>query len=146
MSLCNISITGNLTRDAEATTIGANNIPVTKLGVAVNVGFGDKKTVMFFNVSYFRKPTGINDYLKSGTKVSVSGEFMCREYKDNSGVMKQSLDINASFLGLEGGKDEGQSGNNQRAPAQSQQDPAQATTPVAQTQQQSASAEIDDDF
>lgn len=48
-----ITITGRLTRDPESNTYGEKT--VCRFAVAVDDGYGDKKTTDFFNVSVWGK-------------------------------------------------------------------------------------------
>jgi|TARA_R110000796_G_scaffold194958_1_gene311350 single-strand DNA-binding protein len=70
-----ITIAGRLTRDAEVKTFEKGSI--VSFSVAVDDGYGDKKTTIYFDCSYFR--TSVAQYLKKGTPICVSGEFKINE-------------------------------------------------------------------
>jgi len=130
-----ISVVGNLTDDAKEVTVG--NINAIKFSVADNVGYGDRKSTNFFNITYFRKAGNLLEYLKKGTQVHLSGEFTARPWKDKNGIDKISLDLKPDQLSLLGSKSSGSSTgkaaqpaatNNAQAPAQTDTAPAQTNT------------------
>ena len=102
-------------RDAEV-RYAASGTAILNVTVANNVGFGDKQQTLWLQVSLFGKLAegSLKDYLKKGQLIFTSGVLTQREYKANDGTMKTSLDLNANFINLVGGKRE-QSGT-QNAP------------------------------
>lgn len=75
-----ISIAGTLGRDAEhKTTQGGQEL--CSFSVAVNSGFGDRKTTTWFDVTSWGKgSSGLAGILRKGSKVAVSGELGTREH------------------------------------------------------------------
>lgn len=69
-----ITITGRLTRDPESNTYGEKT--VCRFAVAVDDGYGDKKTTDFFNVSVWGKMgEKVQRYQKKGSVVQVIGKM-----------------------------------------------------------------------
>lgn len=74
-----ITITGRVGKDAECRTVGNDN--VTSFNVAVDQGWGDKKTSNWFRVSVWgKKGTGAAPYILKGGTVTVVGELEIGEY------------------------------------------------------------------
>jgi single-strand DNA-binding protein len=90
-----ITIIGRLTKDGEVQQ--AERGEFVKFSVAVDDGYGDKKSTVFFDVAYFRAQ--IAPYLKKGTTVGVTGELKTREYNG-----KTYLSVRPSDVKLLGGK------------------------------------------
>ena len=109
----NIVIAGNITRDAVVRQGGQSN--VTGWSVAVDDGWGDKKTTIFFDCSWWgQRGEKVAPYLLKGGKVAVSGELSKREHEG-----KTYLTVNVSDVTLQGGKPQSQSGGtyDNQAPA-----------------------------
>lgn len=71
-------IVGRLTRDMEQKDLGESLL--TSFSVAVDDGFGDKKTTDFFNVSAWNGVgKGVAPYLTKGTLVLVEGKMKMRK-------------------------------------------------------------------
>ena len=104
------SFTGTVGRDAEvrATPSGQSVLNVT---VANNVGFGDRQQTLWVRVALWgRRAEGqLQNYLKKGQQVFVSGELTQREYQANDGTTRTSLELNANIVDLLGKRnDQGQ--------------------------------------
>ncbi len=104
-----VFLIGNLTRDPELTET-SGGVSVCRFSIAVNRNYsgsdGERKTD-FFNVTAWR---GLGEtvarYAKKGNKVAVSGSIELRNYEDNQGVKRTSVDIIAQdveFLSPRGG-------------------------------------------
>jgi single-strand DNA-binding protein len=124
------SFTGTVGRDAEV-RYTPSGLAVLSVTVANNIGFGDKQQTLWIRVALFGKRAegGLQNYLKKGQQVFVSGELAQNEYKANDGTMKTSLELNANIIDLIGKKSESsqpqqayQSSAAQSAPAQSGHD------------------------
>ena len=104
----NITISGNVTKDAELRTAGSSK--VCGFSVAVN-GFANKeKTVHYFDVSIWGK-RGENavQFATKGAKITVAGDLGTREHNG-----KTYLTINASdFTPMGGGQAQGGYGDDQ---------------------------------
>ena len=121
------SFTGTVGRDAEvrATPSGQSVLNVT---VANNVGFGDRQQTLWVRVALWgrRAEGSLQNYLKKGQQVFVSGELTQREYQANDGTTKTSLELNANIVDLVGKRnDQGQQ------PQQAYQQPAQSSNAPA---------------
>jgi len=114
-----ITFVGTVGRDAEVRFL-ASGSAVLSVTVANSVGFGDKQKTNWFRVTLFGKRAEgqLQNYLKKGQAVFVSGELSQNEYKANDGTTKTSLEINANILDLVGKKSD--SGGQQQAASQPQ--------------------------
>ena len=123
------SFTGTVGRDAEvrATPSGQTVLNVT---VANNVGFGDRQQTLWVRVALWGKRAEgqLQNYLKKGQQVFVSGELTQREYQANDGTTRTSLELNANVIDLVGKRND--QGMGQQAPQQNYQQAAPA--PAAQ--------------
>ncbi len=120
MNINRVIITGNLTRDPELNTL-QSGATVCDLRVAVNGRRKDQQSgdwvdkPNYFNVKVWG-PQGENaaKYLAKGRQVAIDGRLDWREWEDQSGNKRQTIDIIADsvqFLGSrEGGPSEGNSG------------------------------------
>ena len=121
------SFTGTVGRDAEvrATPSGQSVLNFT---VANNIGFGDRQQTLWVRVALWgrRAEGSLQNYLKKGQQVFVSGELTQREYQANDGTTKTSLELNANIVDLVGKRnDQGQQ------PQQGYQQPAQSSSAPA---------------
>jgi single-strand DNA-binding protein len=112
------SFTGTVGRDAEVRTIPSGQT-VLNVTVANNIGFGDKQTTLWIRVALWGKRAEgkLQDYLKKGQQVFVSGELSQREYQASDGTTKTSLELNANIVDLIGKKSEGGGVSAASAPA-----------------------------
>jgi single-strand DNA-binding protein len=117
------SFTGTLGRDAEV-RVTPSGQSVLNFTVANNIGFGDRQQTLWVRVALWGKRAegSLQNYLKKGQQVFVSGELTQREYQANDGTTKSSLELNANIVDLVGKRNE--SG---QQPAQNQSSPAQST-------------------
>ncbi|MCF6204126.1 MAG: single-stranded DNA-binding protein [Methylococcaceae bacterium] len=101
------SFTGTVGRDAEvrATPSGQSVLNFT---VANNIGFGDRQQTLWIRVALWGKRAegSLQNYLKKGQQVFISGELTQREYKANDGTIKTSLELNANIVDLVGKRNE----------------------------------------
>lgn len=94
----NIVVSGTIGKDAVLRRT-QNGDPITGFSVAVDDGWGDSKTTMWFDVSLFgKRGQNLEPHLKKGSKVSVSGELSRREHEG-----KTYLTIRADNITLMGG-------------------------------------------
>lgn len=118
------SFTGTVGRDAEvrATPNGQSVLNVT---VANNIGFGDRQQTLWIRVALWGKRAEgqLQNYLKKGQQVFVSGELTQREYQANDGSTKSSLELNANVIDLIGKRNE-QNASQPQQNYQPQQQPA----------------------
>ena len=89
-----VTILGKLGGDVELKDI--NGTALAKFSVAQNVGFGDKKSTNWFNVSIWGGQAKSNfvDYLKKGQMVQVVGELSTREYNGKTYMEVRSYSCN----------------------------------------------------
>jgi len=101
------SFTGTVGRDAEV-RYAPSGLAVLNVTVANNVGFGDKEKTLWIRVAVFGKRAEgqLQNYLKKGQQVFVSGELTQSEYRANDGTTKTSLELNANIIDLIGKKNE----------------------------------------
>jgi single-strand DNA-binding protein len=101
------SFTGTVGRDAEV-RYAPSGLAVLSFTVANNIGFGDKQQTLWVQVTLFGKRAEgqLQNYLKKGQQVFVSGELTQREYQAKDGTTKTSLDLNANIIDLIGKKNE----------------------------------------
>ena len=97
--MASICFTGALGRDAEFKT--TSNAMLLKFTVASNTGWKDKKVTTWFSCTLWGKQAeSLEQYLKKGTKVFVSGEFEAREYEKKDGSKGMSLDVRVDRIEL----------------------------------------------
>lgn len=105
------SFTGTVGRDAEV-RYTPSGMAVLSVNVANNVGFGDKQQTLWVRVALFGKRAEgqLQNYLKKGQQVFVSGELTQSEYRANDGSVKTSLELTANVIDLIGRKSESSAG------------------------------------
>lgn len=101
------SFTGTIGRDAEVRYLPSGQA-VLNVTVANNIGFGDKQQTLWIRVAVWGKRAEgqLQNYLKKGQQVFVSGELSQSEYRANDGSTKTSLELNANILDLVGKRGE----------------------------------------
>ncbi|MCX7107363.1 MAG: single-stranded DNA-binding protein [Methylococcales bacterium] len=139
------SFTGTVGRDAEV-RYAPSGVAILNVTVANNIGFGDKQQTLWVRVVLFGKRAEgqLQNYLKKGQQVFVSGELTQSEYKANDGTTKTSLELNATIIDLIGKRNE----SNQGQPQQSYQPSGmREQTPARQaTSNENFDAPYDDDI
>ena len=91
-----VFLIGNLTRDPEIRET-ASGVPMCRFTIAVNRNYknadGERQTD-FFNCTAWRVTAEtISRYTKKGNKVAVTGSVEIREYEDNQGARRTSVDV-----------------------------------------------------
>ena len=91
-----IILIGNLTRDPDLSET-PNGTSVCRFNIAVNRSYtsGDgERQADFFNVTAWRG-TGesIAKYCKKGSRVAVTGSVQIRNYEDNNGQKRTTVDV-----------------------------------------------------
>jgi len=95
---------GNIGRDAETKTVG--DTTVTNFSLAVNTGFGDKKSTLWIGCAMWgARGQKLEQYLTAGTKVAVSGDIDVRAYSAKDGSAKAEMTCNVQRVTLQGGGD-----------------------------------------
>jgi len=102
------TFTGRLARDCE-TRFTQGGMAICSFTVAVDYGYGDNKGTNWIRCSLFGKRAEgkLPQYLVKGTQVAISGELRVREYTDNDGNKRTSVDTSVNSLDLIGGRQEG---------------------------------------
>ena len=116
--MASISFVGSLGRDSEIKAL--SNGMVLKFTVATNTGWKDKKVTTWLNCALFGKQAEtLEQYLKKGTKVFITGEFEAREYAKKDGGKGLSLDVKVDRVELLSKREDNQqsSDNSEFAPA-----------------------------
>ena len=100
MSICTITLLGNLTKDAELRENDYGKF--LNFSIANNMGFGDNKTTTFFNCNYFSKGAeNFKQYLTKGTSLMITGEFTTNEYRaKDSGELRIGLNVKVQGIGF----------------------------------------------
>ena len=91
-----VFLIGNLTRDPDFRET-PSGVPMCRFTVAVNRNYknaeGERQTD-FFNCTAWRTTAeAISRYTKKGSKVAVTGSIEIREYEDNQGARRTSVDV-----------------------------------------------------
>lgn len=99
------SFVGTCGRDAEVRYLPSGQA-VLNVNVANNIGFGDKQQTLWIRVALFGKRAegNLQNYLKKGKQVFISGELSVSEYRGNDGTMKYSLELMANSIELVGNR------------------------------------------
>jgi single-strand DNA-binding protein len=112
------SFTGTIGRDAEVRYLPSGQA-VLNVTVANNIGFGDKQQTLWVRCALWGKRAEgqLQNYLKKGQQVFVSGELSQSEYRAQDGTTKTSLELNCNIIDLVGGKREQGAAQSDFAPA-----------------------------
>ena len=107
MSFATATILGNLGKDPVTRATGSDN--VTSFSVAVTrttkVGGEKREATTWWNVSVWGMRGQIaGKYLRKGSSVICSGTPVLREYDDQNGAKRHSLDLVNADWGFAGGK------------------------------------------
>lgn len=113
MSFNKIIIYGHLGRDPEL-RYTPQGVPVCTFSVATSErkkGQGDAEpteATTWFRVTAWRNlAETANKYLKKGSPVYLEGRLTAREWMDNEGVKRTTLEVTATELHLMGGRGDG---------------------------------------
>lgn len=97
-----VVIHGRLGRDPETRSIASGD-SVTKLNVAADRGYGDKKTTTWVSVDVWgRRGETVAKHLKKGSEVVVRGELYTREYEAKDGSKRTSIECRADEVSFAG--------------------------------------------
>ena len=128
---------GRIGRDAEVRST-QNGTSVAGFPLAVDVGFGDKKSTLWCDAAIWGKRAegGLPQYLVKGQQVAVSGEIGTREFQKRDGSAGFAVTLRVNEIDLVGG--DGQRQPQQQRQAPQQQNYQQAQAQYAQQQAQPA--------
>lgn len=94
------NFTGNVGRDSEL-RYTAKELPVLRFSVAVNSGYGDRKTTTWVRcVVIGQRAVALEKWIKKGTLVGVSGEASLREYTDKAETQRHVLEVRVNDVTL----------------------------------------------
>jgi single-strand DNA-binding protein len=97
------SASARVVADAEVRNAGQSQVCNVRL--AVNAGFGDRRSTLWINASIWRGADKLAPLLVKGRDVAVTGELSMREYTGRDGQKGQSLELNVDRLDLIGGRE-----------------------------------------
>ena len=118
-----INLIGRLGRDPDIRQVNDNI--VCALAVAVDCGFGDRKTTVWYDGSIWGKSGEVaQKVLRRGSQVAVCGEHEPREYQGKDGTTKTAQGVRALSWQAVGAAPQ-QQGQQRPAPAQQQRPAAQ---------------------
>lgn len=113
-----ITIAGRVGKDGEARRT-QNGDPVLGFPVAVDDGYGENKSTMWFDVSVFgKRGSALATHIKKGMALTVSGDLSRREHEG-----KTYLSVRANEVTLQGGGDKGESRPRETSVKQDRDDP-----------------------
>jgi single-strand DNA-binding protein len=124
-----VVMTGNLTRDPELRSTPGGT-PVCSLRIACNTRRRDPSGEWVDKPNYFdvtvwgAQGENCAQYLSKGRPVAIDGRLEWREWQDQSGNKRQSVDIIADSVQFLGSRDGGGEGNGQRMAAPQSDIPA----------------------
>ena len=98
----NITIYGNLGRDAELKDVKGSTVLEFSVAVTTKRKSGDS-TAWYRCQMWGPRGEKLASYLTKGTAVIVSGELVPREYKGKKDELRTSLDINVNQFSFAGG-------------------------------------------
>lgn len=103
----NITIAGNIGKNAEIRNAGQNK--VTGWTVAVDDGWGDNKTTIWFDCNFWgQRGEKVAPYIQKGGKITVTGELSKREHDGKTYLTVNVNDITLqSRSGEQSGGDQG---------------------------------------
>ncbi|SRR6266550_2607734 len=94
----NVSLIGRLGRDPETRHTGSGKA-VTNFSIAVDYGFGEKKTTSWIPVVAWEKTGELAaQYLVKGSQVAVAGRLQERSWQDKEGNKRTVLEVIASQI------------------------------------------------
>lgn len=95
---------GRLGRDAEVRHTSAGN-PVTTFAVAIEDGFGERKTTTWMDCAMFGdRGEKIASYIRKGDRIGVTGSIRLDTYTTRDGVEKSKVALRVQDVTLLGGK------------------------------------------
>jgi len=93
-----VSLIGRLGRDPEIRHTGAGKT-VANFSIAVDYGFGDKKTTSWIPIVVWEKTAElVQTYCKKGSQVAVEGRLQERSWQDKEGNKRTVLEVIANRL------------------------------------------------
>ncbi len=98
MDINKVIVIGNMVRDCDLRYL-QNGTAVANFTLAVNDGYGDKKTVDFLKVTAWKKTAeNVANYCGKGSKVAVEGKMKQQNWEDKEGNKREKVYINAQAI------------------------------------------------
>lgn len=95
------AFTGRLTADAEVKLIGAKQTPCCEFTIANNTGFGQYAKTSYFSVQLWgQSGTNLQQYLKKGQPVAISGSLEQNNWVDQNGQKHSVFRLSARDVTL----------------------------------------------
>lgn len=95
---------GRLGRDAEVRHSQAGT-PITTFAVAIDEGFGERKTTTWFDCAMFgERGEKVASYIRKGDRIGVTGSIRLDTYTTRDGVEKSKVALRVQDVTLLGGK------------------------------------------
>lgn len=112
------TFSGRVGADAELRTTQSGE-KFSSFRVANDIGFGDRKTTQWVDCTYWgKRGEAVNQYIRKGAKVTVSGEVKLEEFQRRDGTPGSKLSVRVNDVDLparEGGSEgQRQSGGYER--------------------------------
>jgi len=128
----NCHFIGNIGRDCDVRETQSGT-SVATFPMAVETGWGDKKTTSWIRCNLFGKRAegGLIQYLVKGTQVAVSGSLKVDKYTDKEGIEKTSVDLMVDDIALIGKRPEAQEHQPSRATPREGSQPSTKDDPFA---------------
>jgi single-strand DNA-binding protein len=147
-----VIITGNLTKDPDHRTLSSSGNSVCSLRVACNGRRRNSEGVWedapnFFDVTVWgAQADNCQKYLRKGRGVAIDGRLQWREWTDQQGNKRQSVDIVAENVQFLGGRDDAGNGNGYSSSARAAESDVPIDTADFDRSPVGASAAADDDI
>lgn len=122
MSLCILTVVGNLGRDPESRDVDGSTVTSFRLAHSTKIK-GDEQTYWFGVDAWGKLGEVCAQYLEKGSQVAVSGQFRPREYTDKDGATRTSLDIRATDIHFVGKKGDNGGGSRSSGSSAARSDP-----------------------
>lgn len=98
MDINKVIVIGNMVRDCDLRYL-QNGTAVANFTLAVNDGYGDKKTVDFLRVTAWKKTAeNVANYCGKGSKIAVEGKMKQQNWEDKDGNQREKVYINAQSI------------------------------------------------
>ncbi len=148
-----VIITGNLTRDPEHRTLSSSGNSVCSLRIACNGRRKNSETGQwedqpnYFDVTVWgAQADNCARFLRKGRGVAIDGRLQWREWTDQQGNKRQSVDIIAENVQFLGGREDGGNGNGYASSARTAESDVPIDTADFERNPVGAGAAADDDI
>lgn len=101
-NLNRVILIGRLTRDTDLTKT-KTDVDCAKFGLALTNGFGDKKKVVFVEITAWGKTASfVSTNFKKGNEILIEGRLDFEQWESKEGEKKQKLYVTAESVGFVG--------------------------------------------